>query len=421
MFLIIRGNRPIAKLDRVEDKWEMNYLPGNFAINPVLPVGETHKFKALPRFLLSLLPSEARAIMAAKSRHIDPSDIAALARQCLATENVGDLRLVTNISMIADPEVRLKGGLTVEAATPNALFAESVESLRHPNVSARINETLKTLASASGIGGAFPKAFLYTDGGGYILKKYPQANEISGEQLASMEEASLKAMKSLGAPAASATAIGDMLVVERFDKHFDRAAGVCHIADLDPEQDNAYAGSHEGMAKLIVKHAGQQVAQAFVKQALFSWALRDSDHHRENYAMIRREALSAWEMAPLYDSMPTSLIDGDKEELALTVNAKKAKMSLKDWAPLAKIAGMEMKVVSEWLTSSVKAIEEHVVPVAGSLAPDLKEHLAVVALVAQDKTYQDAQREVLTKSVSLGQVPIPLPEQTLPSVGGDGR
>jgi hypothetical protein len=418
MFLILRGNRPIARLDRAEGKWTLDYLPScETPINPALPLG-SHTFDSpLPRFLKSMLPSDARAIAMAKSRHIDPADLVAMARQCLASENIGDLRLVTNITMIADPETRLAGGLTVESAAPNALHAESLEALAHPDVANRLNETLKTLASATGVGGAWPKAFLHTPEKDYIVKKYPAVYDTSGSDLAAMEAASAKALASLGEPTAASQAIGDMLLVERFDRKGSQSLGICHAADLDPEVEDPFAGSHESIAKLIRKHAGEDAAKAFARQAMFTWALGDSDHHRENYALVRTPE-GLWEMAPYYDAVPSRFITGDKAEMALTVNAKKAKISLKDWEPLAKIAGLTTPEVADWLTKSVLAIQEHVLPVAGKIAPALKEHLGIVALVAQNKPFVEAQRAVMTRQTSLSRV-LPAPAATeRPSVGG---
>ena len=121
-------------------------------------------------------------------------------------------------------------------------------------------------------------------------------------------------------------------------KRIDRMPGskihmedMCQLTERMTEQ--KYHGSYEQIAKAIIKYStnpGLDIIN-FFEQVLFSFFTGNSDMHLKNFSLIDNPKMG-YVLSPAYDMIATSLVvEGDEEELALTLNGKKKKLRRKDF------------------------------------------------------------------------------------------
>jgi serine/threonine-protein kinase HipA len=106
---------------------------------------------------------------------------------------------------------------------------------------------------------------------------------------------------------------------------------MCQLTERLTEQ--KYNGSHEQIGKAIVKYSaipGLDLVN-FFEQVLFSFLTGNADMHLKNFSLIDNPDLG-YVLSPAYDMVASSLVvEGDDEELALTLNGKKKNIRKKDF------------------------------------------------------------------------------------------
>ena len=106
---------------------------------------------------------------------------------------------------------------------------------------------------------------------------------------------------------------------------------MCQLTERLTEQ--KYNGSHEQIGKAIVKYSanpGLDVTN-FFEQVLFSFLTGNADMHLKNFSLIDNPEMG-YILSPAYDMVASKLVvEGDEEELALTLNGKKKKIRKKDF------------------------------------------------------------------------------------------
>lgn len=396
MFAIMHNKLPVASLEKVPEGWKMQYI-SKTSVSPFMPPqNEPYITKELPRFLISLLPKGSRRTIMAKSRHIDEAEISSLLKQCLTSDNVGCLRLVPAADYIHHPEHLLNGGIgKLETPAPAYIPILDENILNNEKFAASIAGLIEDKTAGAGIGGAFPKAFVNTPNGQYLMKKYPDMNSISGENIAKLEKASLTAFgEASELPHVKSRQIGGFLLVERFDRGVNGEIAVAHMAD--GFEGDIYSGSYEKVLKALSKISAKD-NEAFAKQVMFAWVLGDSDHHLENFALLGNSGNNnEWKLAPAYDFLPSRLITRDKENLALTINGKKSKLSLDDFKAFGKLAGLSNEETSEFLNKSLESVVKNVLPlVPKSLVEDYTQHLMSVSSVIEGNNPVQAEKDAI--------------------------
>ena len=111
--------------------------------------------------------------------------------------------------------------------------------------------------------------------------------------------------------------------------------------------EHKYRGSHEQIAKIIMLYSSAPKLDLvrFWEVVLFSWITGNSDMHLKNFS-IYSPFPDNYQLAPAYDLLNTLLVmPSDKEELALTLNAKKKKIKLQDFVSAMTNSGLEGKVI----------------------------------------------------------------------------
>ena len=121
-------------------------------------------------------------------------------------------------------------------------------------------------------------------------------------------------------------------------KRIDRKNGSkIHMEDMcqltERLTEHKYHGSYEQIGKAIVKYSvnpGLDITN-FFEQVLFSFLTGNADMHLKNFSLIDNPDIGHI-LSPAYDMIASNLVvEGDDEELALTLNGKKKKIRKKDF------------------------------------------------------------------------------------------
>jgi serine/threonine-protein kinase HipA len=118
---------------------------------------------------------------------------------------------------------------------------------------------------------------------------------------------------------------------------------MCQLTERLTE--DKYHGSYEQIAKAIVKYSsnpGLDVVN-FFEQVLFSFLTGNADMHLKNFSLIRKPGIGNV-LAPAYDLVSTALVNpADKEDLALTLNGKKKKITRNDFIAAFRTLNLDPK------------------------------------------------------------------------------
>ncbi len=119
-------------------------------------------------------------------------------------------------------------------------------------------------------------------------------------------------------------------------KRYDRINGKkIHVEDfaqlLGLPTENKYQGSYEQCAKkVILKYSDlpRLDLSDFFLRIIFSYVTLNSDMHLKNFSLIEDEEIR---LSPQYDLLPVKLFSNDSEDLALSLNGKKKKLTRNDF------------------------------------------------------------------------------------------
>ncbi len=106
---------------------------------------------------------------------------------------------------------------------------------------------------------------------------------------------------------------------------------MCQLTERLTEQ--KYNGSHEQIGKAIIKYSANPGLDIinFFEQVLFAFLTGNADMHLKNLSLIDKPELG-YVLSPAYDIVASSLVvEGDEEDLALTLNGKKRKLRKNDF------------------------------------------------------------------------------------------
>lgn len=119
--------------------------------------------------------------------------------------------------------------------------------------------------------------------------------------------------------------------IDRVNKQKLHMEDMCQLTDRLTE--DKYRGSYEQVAKTILKYSnnpGLDVVN-FFELVLFSFLTGNADMHLKNFSIIHHPVMGAV-FSPAYDLVATALVNpADDEDLALTLNGKKKKITRNDF------------------------------------------------------------------------------------------
>jgi serine/threonine-protein kinase HipA len=144
--------------------------------------------------------------------------------------------------------------------------------------------------------------------------------------------------------------------------------------------EHKYRGSYEQIAKALRAHAQEPVIAVleFYEQVLFGFLTGNADMQLKNFSLLSDKE-GRYRLAPAYDHVPTALVLEDSEELALTLNGRKSKLTRADFETAMRTAGLNERAIANLFNRFGKALPKWKAFMPLSFLPDqLKETYAVL-------------------------------------------
>ena len=140
-------------------------------------------------------------------------------------------------------------------------------------------------------------------------------------------------------------------------KRIDRTGNGEKIHMLDmfqiTEAFDKYKSSMERVGKAVLQYSGNTLfdAMSLFELALFSFITGNNDMHLKNFSMINYVS-NQWVLAPAYDLLNVAIANPeDKEEMALTLDAKKRKLKIDYFIRWGQQMGLNNKQIDGVLSS----------------------------------------------------------------------
>jgi serine/threonine-protein kinase HipA len=165
-------------------------------------------------------------------------------------------------------------------------------------------------------------------------------------------------------------------------RRIDRASGgeKLHMEDMcqlsERLTEDKYHGSMEQIGKIIKHHSSNPLLDCirFFDVALFSFLTGNADMHLKNFSLIY-PVDGMVQLSAAYDMLATRLFISEKddpEEMALTVNGKKRKLTSNDFYQLAANLGLNEKQVKNVFKRFSKALPSTRAVIDRGFLPDNK-------------------------------------------------
>ena len=111
-----------------------------------------------------------------------------------------------------------------------------------------------------------------------------------------------------------------------------------------------YKSSYENVGKLIRRYSSMAQLDLvnYWEVVVFSWVTGNSDMHLKNFSLLCRVP-GLYTLAPAYDLLNVHLLFDDPEELALTLNGRKRKITRQNFINAMRTSGIDDKVITNVL------------------------------------------------------------------------
>lgn len=168
-------------------------------------------------------------------------------------------------------------------------------------------------------------------------------------------------------------------LTKRFDREGSKRIScedLCQLTETLTE--HKYRSSYEKTGKAIKKYSyisGMDLLR-FFELVLFSYISGNADMHLKNFSMIENED-GGFSLSPAYDLVSTHLvIRNEGEQMSLTLNGKRNKLSVVDFVALGTSLGLSEKQIQNTLNRFSQKVEKAYWWIENSFLPeDHKLHL----------------------------------------------
>lgn len=149
--------------------------------------------------------------------------------------------------------------------------------------------------------------------------------------------------------------------VDRVGKPGAKSMKKLHMEDMcqltERQTEHKYKGSHEQIVKAILRHAKNTQADVtfFYEQVLFNFLTGNADMHLKNFSLLKGQE-GHYDLSPAYDLLPSSLLINETEELALTLNSRKSKLTRADFETAMRAAGLNERAIANLFKRFAKAL-----------------------------------------------------------------
>lgn len=159
----------------------------------------------------------------------------------------------------------------------------------------------------------------------------------------------------------------------------------CQLSERPTEY--KYRSSYEQVAKVILKYSSIPMLDLvhFFELLLFCWLTGNNDMHLKNFSLFKPIDEDGFRLTPAYDLLNVAIANpADKEELALTLNGKKKRITATDFYTAMTASGLDAKVSQKIIQKAVRSIGQFEDIIRNSFLPtDLQE--AYLALLSNRK------------------------------------
>ena len=123
---------------------------------------------------------------------------------------------------------------------------------------------------------------------------------------------------------------------------------MCQLTERQTEY--KYKSSYEQIAKVIAQYSYVPLLDLtdFYEQVFFSWLVGNNDMHLKNFSLYAPKG--KWFLTPAYDLLNVSMVNPkDTEEMALTLNGRKKRITKSDFVSAMTLSGIASKVFDNML------------------------------------------------------------------------
>lgn len=350
--------------------YDASYLrePSAIAISSTMPLRrEAYVSNALFPFFDGLIPEGWLLDIAEKNWKLDSRDRMGLLLACCS-------------SAIGAVSVRHSGVAPAPGAVEDLAESPRLDgktAFDFPYTDDEINEMARRLvASRISVSGVQPKLSVHLERGtgecpritivgfegNYILKLptkgYPELIE---SEYAAMSLARKCGIRTAEFGLATLSGGRRAYVTRRMDRtpRMRHMEDFCQLTERMTER--KYYGSYEQIAKKIrlYSSAGGADVIRFFEIVLFSFLTGNSDMHLKNFSLLREDD-GAWRLAGAYDLLPVKLImPDDTEDMALTLNGRKARIDGGDFRAFAKTIGLNERQTAHAFSRIADSLAAH--------------------------------------------------------------
>lgn len=149
-------------------------------------------------------------------------------------------------------------------------------------------------------------------------------------------------------------------LVKRFDRKNKKKIPLEDFSQLLAEEDK-YHGSYEKIGQRLreTSSAPGLDLQLFFERLIFFFIIGNGDAHLKNFSLLYHSQKDG-RLSPAYDILSTKLIIPDEEDLALSMNGKKNKITFKDFEALRKNLKIPSQIGYQKILSKIPLLEERI-------------------------------------------------------------
>lgn len=172
--------------------------------------------------------------------------------------------------------------------------------------------------------------------------------------------------------------------VDRVGKPGAKSMKKLHMEDMcqltERQTEHKYKGSHEQIVKAITRYARntQFDLTFFYEQVLFSFLTGNADMHLKNFSLLK-DIDGHYNLSPAYDMVPSTLLINETEELALTLNGRKSKLTRTDFETAMRTTGLNERAILNLFNRMKKALPKWMEFIGLGFVPEeLKERYRIL-------------------------------------------
>lgn len=139
-----------------------------------------------------------------------------------------------------------------------------------------------------------------------------------------------------------------------------------------PTEDK-YKGSYERCAKIISRFSSYKWLDLseFYLRLVFCYIIGNSDMHLKNFSLISyQHPYSKYHLSPAYDLLPVQVVSEDVEDVALSLNGKKSKLTANDFISFGASIGIDKKACTKMVDGIIGEKEKFLTLCKESYLPE---------------------------------------------------